>query len=73
MFRQILVGVDGPSAGSDAVALAEALADGARAITITNIFILNNRSFSEQSLFKGVIIVAAVLLQQRLASRNSNA
>jgi ribose transport system permease protein len=40
--------------------------------TITNIFILNNRSFSEQSLFKGVIIVAAVLLQQRLASRNSS-
>jgi ribose transport system permease protein len=39
--------------------------------TLTNIFILNNRSFSEQSLFKGVIIVAAVLLQQRLASRNS--
>ena len=40
--------------------------------TITNIFILNNRSFSEQSLFKGAIIVAAVLLQQRLASRNSS-
>ena len=40
--------------------------------TLTNIFILNNRSFSEQSLFKGVIIVAAVLLQQRLASRNSS-
>jgi ribose transport system permease protein len=39
--------------------------------TITNIFILNNRSFSEQSLFKGAIIVAAVLLQQRLASRSS--
>jgi ribose transport system permease protein len=39
--------------------------------SITNIFILNNRSFSEQSLFKGAIIVAAVLLQQRLASRNS--
>jgi ribose transport system permease protein len=40
--------------------------------TLTNIFILNNRSFSEQSLFKGAIIVAAVLLQQRLASRSSN-
>ncbi|HYF72743.1 MAG TPA: ABC transporter permease [Nocardioides sp.] len=40
--------------------------------TITNIFILNNRSFSEQSLFKGAIIVAAVLLQQRLASRSSS-
>jgi ribose transport system permease protein len=39
--------------------------------TLTNIFILNNRSFSEQQLFKGVIIVAAVLLQQRLASRSS--
>ncbi len=40
--------------------------------TLTNIFILNNRSFSEQALLKGVIIVAAVLLQQRLASRNSS-
>jgi len=39
--------------------------------TLTNIFVLNNRSFSEQQLFKGVIIVAAVLLQQRLASRSS--
>jgi len=39
--------------------------------TLTNIFILNNRSFSEQQLFKGAIIVAAVLLQQRLASRSS--
>ena len=38
--------------------------------TLTNIFILNNRSFSEQQLLKGVIIVAAVLLQQRLASRS---
>ena len=40
--------------------------------TLTNIFILNNRTFSEQSLFKGAIIVGAVLLQQRLASRSSN-
>jgi ribose transport system permease protein len=40
--------------------------------TLTNIFVLNNRSFSEQQLLKGVIIVAAVLLQQRLASRSSN-
>ena len=40
--------------------------------TLTNVFILNNRSISEQSLVKGVIIVAAVLLQQRLASRNSS-
>ena len=40
--------------------------------TITNIFVLNNRSQSEQQLLRGAIIVAAVLLQQRLASRNSN-
>ncbi|HEX5089098.1 MAG TPA: ABC transporter permease [Nocardioides sp.] len=40
--------------------------------TLNNIFILNNRSISEQELLKGVIIVAAVLLQQRLASRNSS-
>jgi ribose transport system permease protein len=40
--------------------------------TVTNVFVLNNRSFSEQSLFKGAIIVAAVLLQQRLASRNNS-
>ena len=39
--------------------------------TITNIFVLNNRSQSEQQLLRGAIIVAAVLLQQRLASRNS--
>jgi ribose transport system permease protein len=39
--------------------------------TLTNVFTLNNRSISEQSLLKGAIIVAAVLLQQRLASRNS--
>jgi ribose transport system permease protein len=38
--------------------------------TLTNIFVLNNRSFSEQQLLKGVIIVVAVLLQQRLASRS---
>jgi ribose transport system permease protein len=39
--------------------------------TLTNVFTLNNRSISEQSLLKGAIIVAAVLLQQRLASRNT--
>ena len=39
--------------------------------TLTIIFTLNNRSFSEQSLLKGAIIVAAVLLQQRLASRSN--
>jgi ribose transport system permease protein len=38
---------------------------------LTNIFVLNNRTFSEQQLLKGAIIVAAVLLQQRLASRDS--
>jgi ribose transport system permease protein len=32
---------------------------------------LTNRSFSEQQLLKGAIIVVAVLLQQRLASRSS--
>jgi ribose transport system permease protein len=41
--------------------------------TLTNVFTLNNRSISEQSLLKGLIIVAAVLLQQRLASRKGSA
>ena len=40
--------------------------------TLTNVFTLNNRSISEQALLKGAIIVAAVLLQQRLASRSNN-
>ncbi|TWG99006.1 ribose transport system permease protein [Nocardioides sp. J9] len=40
--------------------------------TLTNVFTLNNRDNSEQSLLKGVIIVAAVLLQQWLASRKSS-
>jgi ribose transport system permease protein len=39
--------------------------------TLTNVFTLNNRDPSEQALFKGAIIVAAVLLQQWLASRKS--
>jgi ribose transport system permease protein len=39
--------------------------------TLNNVFVLNNRSISEQELLKGVIIVAAVLLQQRLASRSN--
>ena len=39
--------------------------------TLTNVFTLNNRDNSEQSLLKGAIIVAAVLLQQWLASRKS--
>ena len=41
--------------------------------TLTNVFTLNDRSTSEQYLLKGLIIVAAVLLQQRLASRGSRA
>ena len=39
--------------------------------TLTNVFTLNNRDNSEQSLLKGAIIVAAVLLQQWVASRKS--
>jgi len=39
--------------------------------TLTNVFTLNNRSISEQALLKGAIIVAAVLLQQRLARRSN--
>jgi ribose transport system permease protein len=40
--------------------------------TLNNIFILNNRSISEQELLKGAIIVVAVLLQQRLARSNTS-
>jgi len=39
--------------------------------TLNNVFTLNNLSISAQSVAKGVIIVVAVLLQQRLASRSS--
>lgn len=39
--------------------------------TLSNVFILNNLSISAQSLAKGVIIVLAVLLQQRIAARSS--
>lgn len=39
--------------------------------TLSNVFTLNNLSISAQSLAKGVIIVAAVLLQQRIAARSS--
>jgi simple sugar transport system permease protein len=39
--------------------------------TLTNVFTLNNLSTSVQAVAKGVIIVAAVLLQQRLANRNT--
>jgi len=38
-------------------------------MTLTNIFTLNNMSTSAQNVAKGVIIVVAVLLQQRFASR----
>jgi ribose transport system permease protein len=38
--------------------------------TLSNVFTLNNLSSSAQAVAKGVIIVAAVLLQQRVAQRN---
>ncbi len=38
--------------------------------TLTNVFTLNNLSISAQAIAKGVIIVLAVLLQQRLAARS---
>lgn len=37
--------------------------------TLTNVFVQNNMSTSAQAVAKGVIIVAAVLLQQRFAAR----
>ncbi len=40
--------------------------------TLSNVFILNNLSSSAQAVVKGLIIVAAVLLQQRLASRSTS-
>jgi ribose transport system permease protein len=39
--------------------------------TLSNVFTLNNLSISAQSLAKGVIIIAAVLLQQRVAARSA--
>ncbi|SFC30232.1 ribose transport system permease protein [Nocardioides terrae] len=39
--------------------------------TLSNVFTLNNLSISAQSVVKGLIIVVAVLLQQRLASRKN--
>ncbi|MFF2374487.1 ABC transporter permease [Streptomyces xiamenensis] len=39
--------------------------------TLTNVFVLNNLNTSTQAVAKGAIIVAAVLLQQRVASRGS--
>jgi ribose transport system permease protein len=38
--------------------------------TLTNVFTLNNLDTSTQAVAKGAIIVAAVLLQQRVAARN---
>lgn len=40
--------------------------------TLTNVFTLNNLSFSAQLVVKGLIIVVAVLLQQRLARSDSS-
>lgn len=40
--------------------------------TLTNVFTLNNLSISAQSVAKGLIIVVAVLLQQRLARRSDS-
>ncbi|GAA3527708.1 ABC transporter permease [Aeromicrobium panaciterrae] len=39
--------------------------------TLTNVFTLNNLSTSTQNVAKGVIIVVAVLLQQRIANRRT--
>jgi ribose transport system permease protein len=39
--------------------------------TLSNVFTLNNLSISAQAVVKGLIIVVAVLLQQRLASRKN--
>ena len=38
---------------------------------LTNVFTLNNLSISAQAVAKGVIIVIAVLLQQRIANRTT--
>jgi ribose transport system permease protein len=39
--------------------------------TLSNVFTLNNLSISAQSVAKGVIIVVAVLMQQRFANRSA--
>jgi ribose transport system permease protein len=39
--------------------------------TLTNVFTLNNLSTSAQAVAKRVIIVIAVLLQQRIANRKT--
>lgn len=41
-------------------------------MTLTNVFTLNNLDTSTQNVAKGLIIVAAVLLQQRVASRRAS-
>ena len=40
--------------------------------TLSNVFTQNNLSSSAQSVAKGLIIVVAVLLQQRLAARSNS-
>ncbi len=40
--------------------------------TLNNVFVQNNLSSSAQAVAKGVIIVAAVLLQQRFARQSSS-
>jgi ribose transport system permease protein len=40
-------------------------------MTLTNVFTLNNLSTSTQNVAKGVIIVIAILLQQRIANRRT--
>jgi ribose transport system permease protein len=39
--------------------------------TLSQVFTLNNLSTSVQAVIKGIIIVVAVLLQQRFGARNS--
>ncbi|MDF3044866.1 MAG: Monosaccharide transporter rane protein family [Ornithinibacter sp.] len=40
--------------------------------TLTNVFTLNNLGISTQAVAKGIIIIAAVLLQQRVAARRGS-
>jgi ribose transport system permease protein len=40
--------------------------------TLSNVFTLNNLSVSAQAVVKGLIIVIAVLMQQRLARRSQS-
>ncbi|MDZ5662755.1 ABC transporter permease [Nocardioides sp. zg-1308] len=40
--------------------------------TLSNVFVLNNQDSSTQAVAKGIIIVVAVLLQQRLARRTTS-